>query len=278
MHLICSGRFAMSMRFLRACSRKRRRENPRPVPPTKNKRPAHSSFSTPIAWQTPRRLLLHALDVAGFGGIHFDSVAFIYERWNLHDETSLERGRLAYRAGRGFLQGGLGADYAELHRVRKVHADGFFLEKFHFYDGVGNQVVDRIAEEFAGEVHLLVRFRIHEMEIVAFVVEVLEFDFVKNCAIHEFFGAKAIVNHRAALEVFHARLHRSPLVAGSAVIDAKNREKLALVLDDHAGAKLCGFDAAHSFHGRGSGQGLLKIAISEIPASGPQNCLWLRAE
>src|SRR5258708_35411423 len=89
------------------------------------------------------------------------------------------------------------------------------------------------------------------MEIVAFVVEVLEFDFVKNGAIHEFFGAEAIVNHRAALEVFHARLHRSPLVAGSAVIDAKNREKLALVLDDHAGAELGGFDAAHSFHGPG---------------------------
>jgi hypothetical protein len=62
------------------------------------------------------------------------------------------------------------------------------------------------------------------------------------------------------------------------VIDAENREKLALVLDDHAGAKLCGFDAAHSFQGRGGGQRLLKIAISEIPASGPQNCLWLRAE
>src|SRR5260221_11299729 len=113
MHLICSGRFAMSMRFLRACSRKRRRENPRPVPPAKNKRPTHSSFSTPIAWQTPRRLLLHALAVAGFGGIHFDSDAFIYERWNLHDETSIERGRLGYRAVRAFFEDGLEVDSCE---------------------------------------------------------------------------------------------------------------------------------------------------------------------
>jgi hypothetical protein len=31
------------------------------------------------------------------------------------------------------------------------------------------------------------------------------------------------------------------------VIDAKNRKELALVLDNHAGAKLRGFDAAHNF-------------------------------
>jgi hypothetical protein len=93
------------------------------------------------------------------------------------------------------------------------------------------------------------------MEIVAFAVEVLEFNFVKNGAIHEFFGAEAIVNHCAALKIFHARLHGAALVARGAVIDAKNGEKLALVLDNHAGAKLCGFDAAHSFHGRGAARG-----------------------
>jgi hypothetical protein len=31
------------------------------------------------------------------------------------------------------------------------------------------------------------------------------------------------------------------------VIGAENGEKLALVLDHHAGAKLCGFNAAHKF-------------------------------
>jgi len=46
-------------------------------------------------------------------------------------------------------------------------------------------------------------------------------------------------------EVSHAGLHRAALVAGRAVIDAEDGEKLSLVLDDHAGAKLCRFDAAH---------------------------------
>jgi hypothetical protein len=95
--------------------------------------------------------------------------------------------------------------------------------------------------------HLLIGFRVHEMKIVAFVIEIFEFDFVENRAVDKLFGAEAIVNHRAILKIFHARLHGAAFVAGSAVVDAKNREKLALVLDDHAGAKLCGFDAAHNF-------------------------------
>jgi hypothetical protein len=115
--------------------------------------------------------------------------------------------------------------------------------------------------------HLLVRFRVHEMEIIALFVEVLKFNFVENGAVDKFFSAEAIVNHRAILKIFHARLHGAALVAGSAVVDAKNREKLALVLDNHAGAELCSFDAAHNFLGRAAGR-LLKIADSEIPAGG----------
>jgi hypothetical protein len=56
-------------------------------------------------------------------------------------------------------------------------------------------------------------------------------------------------------------LHGAALVARRAVIDAENREKLALVLDDHAGAELCGFNAAHKLPER--------LQISEIPAGSP---------
>jgi hypothetical protein len=40
------------------------------------------------------------------------------------------------------------------------------------------------------------------------------------------------------------------------VVDAENGEKLALVLDDHAGAELCGFNAAHDFVRPRNGQHL----------------------
>ena len=85
------------------------------------------------------------------------------------------------------------------------------------------------------------------MEVVALVVEILEFDFVQDGAVHEFFRAEAVIDHGAGAQVFHARLHGAALVARRAVIGAENGEKLALVLDHHAGAKLCGFNAAHKF-------------------------------
>jgi hypothetical protein len=45
------------------------------------------------------------------------------------------------------------------------------------------------------------------------------------------------------------------------MVDAEHREKLALVLDDHTGAELCGFNAAHMHPER--------LRISEIPAGSP---------
>ena len=52
--------------------------------------------------------------------------------------------------------------------------------------------------------------------------------------------------HHARAQIFQPRLHRAALVARRAVVRAEYREKLALVLDHHAGAKLGGFDVAHT--------------------------------
>jgi hypothetical protein len=54
------------------------------------------------------------------------------------------------------------------------------------------------------------------------------------------------------------------------MIDAENSEKLALMLDDHAGAELCGFDAAHYFCDRRTADiSLEDLLISEIPEGEP---------
>ncbi len=94
------------------------------------------------------------------------------------------------------------------------------------------------------------------MEIVALFVEVLEFDFVQDGAVHKFFGAEAVVDHDAIAQIFQAGLHRAALVARGAVIGAENGIELALVLDDHAGAKLRGFYCAHTFMRPQSGRRL----------------------
>src|SRR5438045_1965828 len=191
--------------------------------------------------------LLDALHVTRFCGVHFDFIALVYEWRDGDDQAGLQSGRLAHRAGRCLLQRRLGADYFQLHGILEIDSDGLVLEKFHLHHGVGNQVVHRFAQLLARQMHLLVVLRVHEMEIVALAVEILEFHFVKDGAVHKFFRAKSIIDDRAALEIFHARLHGAALIARSAMVHAENREKLALVLDDHAGTKLCGFDAAHDY-------------------------------
>src|SRR5207249_8764530 len=75
--------------------------------------------------------------------------------------------------------------------------------------------------------------------------EILKLNFIENGAFDKFFGAEAIIDNRPGFEILHARLHGPALVSGRAVLRAEHGEKLALVLDDHAGAKLCGLDAAH---------------------------------
>jgi len=65
------------------------------------------------------------------------------------------------------------------------------------------------------------------------------------------------------------------------VIDAENREKLAVVLNDHAGAELCRFDAAHCVGGPdrvGADRSLESLLISEIPAGGLKFAPTLLAE
>jgi hypothetical protein len=194
-----------------------------------------------------RKALLDALDVARFGSVHANLVAFVDERRNVHHQTGFECGGLHHGAGGGFLQRGLGLHNLQVHGVRQADADGLFVVEFDFHDGVGDQVVDRFAQLFRVHLHLLVRFRIHEVEIVALFVEVLEFDFVEDGAVDEFFGAEAVVDDGAGAEIFHARLHGTALVARGAMLGAVDGVEIAFVLNDHAGAKLGGFDAAHKF-------------------------------
>src|SRR5262249_11891364 len=50
---------------------------------------------------------------------------------------------------------------------------------------------------------------------------------------------------RSGAQVLHARLHGAALVAWRAVLGAEHRVQVTLMLDDHAGAEKCRFDAAH---------------------------------
>src|SRR6267142_2982567 len=148
----------------------------------------------------PQRLLLDTLDVTGFGSVDADSITFVDEGGDVYNEAGFQSGRLHDRAGGGFLQGRLSLDNFQVHRIGQIHTNRFFVEEFYFDDGVGNEVVHGRAKLVLGHVHLLVVFRVHEMVFVALVIEVFEFDFIENGALDKFFGAEAVVNHRAGAE------------------------------------------------------------------------------
>src|SRR5207253_3944523 len=95
----------------------------------------------------------------------------------------------------------------------------------------------------------------HEMKVVALAIEVLIFNFIEDGPVDKFLCAEPVIDNRSTLQILHACLHRAAFVSRSAVIDAEYREKLALVLDHHAGAELCRFDAAHFFFAAPTGSG-----------------------
>src|SRR5690242_5520815 len=74
-------------------------------------------YKTEKQTKAPRRKLLDALDVAGFGSVDADSITFVDERWNVYDETGFQSGRLHDGAGSGFLESGLGLDDFEIHGI-----------------------------------------------------------------------------------------------------------------------------------------------------------------
>ena len=85
--------------------------------------------------------------------------------------------------------------------------------------------------------HLLVVFGVHEVMAFTIAVEIFKIDFVDGDFLERIFRAEPVIDHRAGAEVAHLGLHSGALVAGRAVIDAVDREEIALVLDDHSRAE-----------------------------------------
>ena len=80
-----------------------------------------------------------------------------------------------------------------------------------------------------------------------FVVQILKLDRIENRAIDEFFRPEPVIDHRPALEILQRVCIDPRLLPGVRWSVLNTVIKLALVLDHHAGAKLCGFHAAHNF-------------------------------
>src|SRR5262249_6781449 len=91
------------------------------------------------------------------------------------------------------------------------------------------------------------------------------------------FRAEPVVDHDAIPEILQPRLHRAALVSRGAVVGTEYREKLALVLDHHAGAKLCGLNGAHKFqapHRAAAGSLCVLSAFRKFQTAAQRSDAW----
>ena len=105
---------------------------------------------------------------------------------------------------------------------------------------VGEQVLDRVAQRLALQ-HGLLELLVHEVVVVAIVVEELHLHFVDDDAIDGIGRTEALDEHGAGADVAQLGLDEGAEVARRAVLDGEDQVKVVLVLDNHARAHLrCG--------------------------------------
>src|SRR5690349_1854180 len=89
---------------------------------------------------------------------------------------------------------------------------------------------------------LLIRFGVHEVIVIAILVEILHRDLIHHDAVDRIRRPKAIFEHRIGAQVSQLRLDKGAKVAGGAVLDAKDKVQVLVVLDDHTRTHLCGWN------------------------------------
>ena len=86
--------------------------------------------------------------------------------------------------------------------------------------------------------HLLVIFCVHEVEVLAVVVQVLHFVLFEDRLIHTVFRREAVFEHGTATEVPQLGLHKPAQVTWRAMRDAEHGVQFVIELDHHARAHL----------------------------------------
>src|ERR1019366_9633080 len=104
---------------------------------------------------------------------------------------------------------------------------------------------------------LLVILNVHEVIIVAVGVEELHLHFVDGDPFDGIAGAESVLEHGSSTEVAQFGLDEGAQVSRGAVFHAEHRVQLIVMLDDHAGTHLCGWNrhsCNSSFPGRAAGR------------------------
>jgi len=115
---------------------------------------------------------------------------------------------------------------------------------------------DGVAENVTREVHLLEGFGVHEIVVLAVVVQIFHLLFIEGGALDAVFRREAMFGHGPTAQAAHFHLHETAQVAGSAVLHFENGIEFVVELDDHARTELCRCDHGcklQSINSRGGG-------------------------
>ncbi len=105
---------------------------------------------------------------------------------------------------------------------------------------IRNKVLDGIAQGIAFQVGLLIVLGVHEVVVVAVVVEEVHRDFVDDDALDRIRGAEALHEHGAGADIAQLGLDEGAQVARGTVLHGEDEVEVVVVLDDHAWAHLGG--------------------------------------
>ena len=99
---------------------------------------------------------------------------------------------------------------------------------------LGFQVARRLAERLAVDVDLLVGRGVHEVVVVAVLVEVLHFALVERRAVHRILRPQFLIGQRAAPDVAELHADEAAQVARRHVLQLQHAKQIVLDLDEHA--------------------------------------------
>ena len=158
---------------------------------------------------------------------------------NLHHQSGFHLRRLGHVGHRGALEPGFGFHHGHIHGGRQFHSDGLAFVELHFYLQLRDQILRGIAQQIFHQVHLLVGFGVHEIVILAIVVQVLHLLLVEHRLFDLVFGREAVFRHAAGSQAAHFGLYETAQVAGRPVRHAEDCVQFVVVLDHHSRTQLC---------------------------------------
>src|ERR1700722_8641222 len=194
-----------------------------------------ASLRIPLIGLRPRQ-------IRAFRRIHFDLLAFVDERWNLHHQPGLGLRGLGHAGSGGTLQSRLSLNHREDDGLRQLDPDRFAVEKLDLDFKIRNEIFDRVAQDLSRQVSLLVVRDVHKIVAISVGVEELHLHLVHVDLLDGIGRTETVLEHGASAQVAQFGLDKGAQVAGCAVFHAENGVQIIVVLDDHARTELGGRD------------------------------------